>query len=279
MTSTTAIADAGRRARRVTGAFMWLGATETVAYPLSVVIGFGIAPATIPIMYLFLSRIVEETSKVGFDYYTFVVLGYVVNTALNGGLNSFSKAVNQAIQVGQFETYLVQPISWFTLPFALAAWPIAQSLITAAIMGTLALLLGASIEFTALPMACLILALGIAAAHAIGTLAASVRILSKKADPVVAIYSLGAMVFSGQVFPIELLPTWIRPIAYALPHTYVLSAIRRVLMPRGDALEGPSVALSIAVLLATIVILYAVCLWSFHRSLEIGRRYGILGGY
>ncbi len=279
MTTVTAVTGAAQRARRVTGAFMWLGATETVAYPMSVVLTFVVGPSSVPVMYYFVARLANSGPSVGSDYYTYLMLGFVGATALTGGLTAFGRSLNTAIQQGQFETYLVQPISWYTLPFALAAWPIVQSLLVALVMMLLALAFGAQIDLAGVPLALVVLGLGIAATHAIGTLAASVRVLSKKADPVVAFYTLAASIFGGQLFPITMLPVYIRPVAYLLPHTYVLNAMRKLLMPETAGLEGPSVMVSILILVGITMVLYVVCLYAFGRALEFGRRYGVLGGY
>jgi ABC-type multidrug transport system permease subunit len=238
-----------------------------------------IGPSAVPIIYRYVSRLVDAGPDVGFDYYTFVILGFATTTALTGGLTGFSREIDSAIQQGRFETLLVQPISWYSLPFAVAAWPIVLALLNATVMMSLGLAFGASIELLKLPLALLVLALGVAASHAIGTLAASVRLLSKRADPVVTFYSLGAAIFSGALFPVNMLPGFIQPLAYALPHTYVIFAIRRILMPEGDAIAGPSVAVSLAVLVASVAVLYALCLFAFGRALDFGRRFGVLGGY
>jgi ABC-2 type transport system permease protein len=256
-----------------------MGFTETVNYPLSLILNNVIGPASLPIIYRFVSRLVDNGPDVANDYYTFVVIGVVTTAALAGGLTAFGGEVDSAIQQGRFETYLVQPINWYTLPFALGAWPILLRVVSAFAMGIIGLALGAHIRVAALLPALLVLFLGVAASHAIGTLAASVRLLSKKADPVVSLYAMAAAVFSGAMFPVTMLPPWIRPIAYLLPHTYVIAACRRILMPDGELLGGPTLAWSLGVLAASTVFLYAACLFAFGRSLEFGRRYGILGGY
>lgn len=268
-----------RDTRRVIGAFMWLGFTEAMAYPLMIVISFIVGPSAVPVMYYFIARLVDSGAEVGFDYYTFAMLGFITANALVGGLTAFGQQLNSAIQQGRFETFLVQPVSWYSLPFALATWPMVQTTLVATVMALTALALGMNIEFTRLPAALLVTMLAMAASHAIGTLASSVRLLSKKADPVVAVYTVVASVFSGVLFPVSMLPAVIRPIAYLLPQTYALSAVRRILMPAGDQISGPSLPLSIGMLLGLTVLLYAIGLFAFGRALEFGRRYGILGGY
>jgi ABC-2 type transport system permease protein len=274
-----ALAVHGERARRVTGAFVWLGVTESVAYPLMLLLSSVVGPATLPILYRFISQLVDSGPEVGFDYYTFAVLGFATTAALNGGLTAFSGAVTRAIQQGRFETFLVQPISWYSLPFALAAWPIMLNLLNASVMMLVGLALGARVGFAQVPVALMLLFLGVAAAHAVGTIAASVKILSKRADPVVLVYNMAATVFSGALFPVSLLPWFLKPISYLLPHTYVLAGLRRILMEQGDAIEAPSVGVSILVLVCSTAFLYGVGLFTFGRALELGRRYGIIGGY
>ncbi len=274
-----AVIEPARRISQVTGAFMWLGITESIAYPLVLILQTFLSPISVPIIYLFVSKLVDSGADVGNDYYTFVIIGFTTTTALAGGLGAFSHAVDSAIQQGRFETFLVQPISWYTLPFALAAWPIVLRVATGGAVLGIGLILGARIDASGLPAALLLLALGVACTHAIGILAASVRLLSKKADPVVTIYTLASSILSGAMFPVELLPPGVRLLAYLLPHTYVIAAIRRILMPEGDAVSGPSMGVSIVVLVAGAVVLYTVCLRIFGRSLDFGRRYGVLGGY
>lgn len=276
---TGSVIVAGRRIGQVTRAFVQLAMAEAVAYPLVLVLQTLVGPASVPVIYRFVSRLVEGGSNVGGDYYTFVVLGYATTVALTGGLTAFSTQVDLAIQQGRLETYLVQPVSWYTLPFALAGWPILLRLLNAVVVLLLGVAFGARIQFSQLPLALVFLTLGIAASHAIGVLAASVLLLSKKADPVVALYTLAASILSGAMFPVEMLPRSIRVFAYVLPHTYVITAVRRVLMPDGDTVSGPPLTTAVLVLVATVVVLYVLSIYLFGRSLEFGRRYGILGGY
>lgn len=267
------------RIGRVTSAFMWLGVTETIAYPLMLITSFVLGPASAPVIYRFVSRLVESGANVGFDYFTFVVIGFFATIALNGGLTGFSGALGSAIQQGRIETFLVQPVSWYSLPFALGAWPIVLDMMNALIVVFVGMLLGARVEIDRVPAALIVLGLGIASSHAIGTLAASVRLLSKKADPVVSIYRLFVSIVSGAFFPVTLLPGFIQPIALVLPHTYVLTALRRLLMEQGDVMGGPSLGTSILVLGASTIVLYAIALFAFGRSLHFGREYGVLSGY
>jgi len=140
-------------------------------------------------------------------------------------------------------------------------------------------LLGAEFRWDAIPLALVILVLGAAANHAVGVLAASVKVLAKRGDPVVGLYTLATTLLSGAIFPIALLPQVLRWISYCLPPTYVLSALRKILLPGSASLPGPSAGQAILLLLAFMAVLYPLAMFLYARALEYGRRMGLLAGY
>jgi ABC-2 type transport system permease protein len=126
-----------------------------------------------------------------------------------------------------------------------------------------------------IPLALVVLFLGILACNALGTFAASFLILFKRGDPVVMLFSLAAGVLGGALFPVSVLPEWIRWVSYLVPHTYVISAERQLLMPNPPAGELP-VGTSIVVLAILCIVTLTLGLWVFDRSLKLARRLGIL---
>src|SRR5207247_2822986 len=78
--------------------------------------------------------------------------------------------------------------------------------------------------------------------------------------------------FSGAIFPLTLLPAWLRPIGFALPMTYWLELMRRALLGTGAAAFPTLAAFSNAQLfaiLAGITLVFAllttVAYRHFHR--------------
>ncbi len=105
------------------------------------------------------------------------------------------------------------------------------------------------------------------------------KILSKRADPIISLYLLAMTVLSGVVFPVNLLPVWLRWLSYCLPLTYVLSAVRKLLMIDSGTLSGPGAGEAILLLLGFLAIVYPLGLWLYGRSLEYARKLGVLAGY
>jgi ABC-2 type transport system permease protein len=267
-----------RRGSQVAGAFVWMGYTEAVAYPLFLAIQF-VSATTSPIVYHFVSRLVDSGPSVGDNYYTFAIIGLSTALALDGGLRGFGNHLDYAVQQGTLETLLIEPIRWRLIPFGLAGWPVLVSVVASVIAMSTGLALGADIRLVGVPGALLVLALGIAAGHSIGVVAASVKILSKRSDPVLSLYTLASSVLAGVVFPVALLPLPLRILSYCIPQTYVLSAMRRLLMADSSAISGPSTGQSILMLVTFIAVVYPLGLWLYGRSLEYGRKLGVLAGY
>lgn len=268
-----------RRAGQVTGAFWRIDFIKATNYPLALVMK-GLS-AFIPIFtFVFVARLVGDNgADVAFDYYTFVVIGVVTMNILAATLNSFGNDMLELVTQGQLEMFLVEPVRWNLLPFAMTPWAAFQAFATSAVMVLLSIPLGAEYRLEAVPMAILIILLGLAATLAIGILGASIKILSKRADPVLALYTIAASVLSGVFFPVEFLPSWLRALAWVIPHTYVIQALRRVLMPEGEVLPGPTAWQAVGALAIFSIVFYPIALWVFGRILNYGRKIGALSGY
>ena len=266
------------RGARVAGAFIWMGYREMLAYPLGLAIGqFSAVISTIGLY--FIAKLIPSTSSVGGDYYTFAMIGIICIQVMAVGLSSFTTHLDYIIQQGRFESLLVEPVNWRLLPFGLAAWPMLLNSITAALMAGTALVLGADIRVSGIPLSLVVLLLGIAAGHAVGILAASVKVIAKRGDPIIGLYSLATGLLTGSAFPVQLLPLPLRVLSYCLPPTYVISAVRRLLMPNGDQLSGPTALQAVLLLIGFLVVMYPLALWLYGRSLEFGRKMGLLAGY
>ncbi len=267
-----------RRPIQVAGAFLRLGISLALKYPLGFVTEqLGVV---VPVLiYFFVARLVGDVRSVAGDYFTFVIVGIVGMNSLNAGLRALSNQLDLAITRGWFEMILVEPVPWRALPFAMAQWPVVNSLIASVVVVGVSLPLGAQYRMAGLPVAILVLLLGIVAGLAIGVLAGSVKVLAKRGDPVLRVYSMLALVLSGVYFPVAELPLWLRGVSFAMPHTYVISGLRSALMPAATDLGGISAGAAVAALAALDVVLLPLAVFTFGRAMEYGRRLGVLSGY
>ena len=268
-----------RAMARVAGAFLRMDFKLATAYPMMLAMTL-IQATTAVVIYLFVSRLVGvEGASVGGDYFTFVVIGIIATQFITAALLGLGTALVRAVQEGRFEMLLIEPIRWRVLPLAMIQWPILLQLVICSFVLTVACLMVADIRVAGLPMAALILLLGTLAGIAVSVLAASIRVLAKQGDPVIGLYVIAASILSGVYFPVSALPDKLELLSYVIPNTYVLNALRQVLMPGGDALPGGSPWIAVAALAAFNVVVFPIAIWLFGRSMEYGRKMGVLAAY
>jgi len=276
---TTGLLPRVRRTSQVSFAFLGLGLSTALKYPLGF-ISEQIRVLGPVIVYFFIAGFVEaEGPEVGGDYFTFVMVGIVAMQTLNAGLRALTNQIELSVTRGWFEMILIEPVRWSVLPFAMAQWPVFKAVVTAIVVSLTALVLGATIDVSGVPAAIGVGALGVIAGLAIGALASSVKVLAKRGDPLLTFYSLAAMVFSGVYFPVDQLPDVLRWASYLFVHTYVISGMRHALLPIDAGLTGPHHTVSLLVLIAASVVLTPIAIWTFGRAMEFGRRMGLLAGY
>jgi ABC-2 type transport system permease protein len=204
-----------------------------------------------------------------------ILIGTSVTAGLQDALTGLTSRLNFALERGTLETYLVEPVPWAMIPVAMNIWRSITGAILACLMVACGVVLGTDIRYQAIPAALVVLFLGIAACNAIGTLAGCFIVLFKRGEPVIVLYGLAASVLGGALFPISVLPPYLRWLSYLVPHSYVIAAERQLLMtdpPTG----GLSPLGSIIGLLIICIVGFAGGLFLFDRTLKLARRLGIL---
>ena len=259
-------------------AFFRMGAQATFSYPMSFILS-QLALAVEIVTFFFLNRIVSNTPIVANNFLSFVVIGTVGQAVVTGALRGLGSELDLAIQQGRLEMLLIEPLRWSAIPAGLALWPIVLSIGQALIALIVGLAFGVRIAVGHLPFALPLVALGILSGLAIGILAASIRILAKRSDPVWLVYFIVSGLMAGTAVPINVLPLPLRAISWSLPTTYVSAGLRKLLLPDAAAVYGPSALWSTVILAAAVIPLAVVAVLAFNRSVQVGRRLGVLAGY
>jgi ABC-2 type transport system permease protein len=129
------------------------------------------------------------------------------------------------------------------------------------------------------PLLLLSTALGVAALAGLGVIMGAWTMTMARHFWSVGEAVAGALyLFSGAIFPLDLLPDWLRPLGFALPVTYWLEAARRALLgPQAHGfrtLAGLANAELIAILAAFVAVLLPgsrlVYRWALHTAKEKG---------
>lgn len=227
---------------------------------------------------LLLSRIVGPNEVAG-GYFAFALSGLVVALFVFAGVSVVAGAVRQEQWQGTLEATLSAGISAPRLAAGLVAYPMISGIVRAFVMVAAGALLGARVApgvASGWGVALAALALGTISFVGIGLIAASLVLVFRQAAAGTG-WLLTMLTFAGGVvFPVRLLPEWVRSISRLSPLTQTLQVVRRAVL-----VEAPLYSLRMALLgLAAMgVIWMALALAALKLGLRRARKNGTLAQY
>lgn len=218
----------------------------------------------------------ESLEPYGGEYFPFALIGLTVSDYFTVGLRAFANRLRLAQTTGTLEAMFVTqtPGHWILLYSGVWDFLIVTARLAMAILLGI-LIFGVDFQvniLAALPLA----VLSLISFAAIGVIAAAAILVIKRGDAVAALGSVFATVFAGTLFPIVLLPDWLRPLAYILPLHYALDGLRQaVLIDAGLADVGDN----LLILTFAVAILAPLAYFSVGWATRWVRRDGSLGHY
>ena len=180
---------------------------------------------------LFGKSVSSHLHAYGGNYFSFVIIGIAFSNYLQVALRSFSNNIRMSQTLGTLEAMLVTQT---TIPTIILSSSIYNFLITS-FRVVVYLVLG--VLFFDLNMgkanygaAVIVLMITIVCFSSMGIISASFIMVFKKGNPVNWIFINLSWVLGGVYYPITILPEWLEKLAYLLPITYALEAMRLALL-------------------------------------------------
>jgi ABC-2 type transport system permease protein len=183
-------------------------------------------------------------------------------------LTTFDASLQEARQNGTLENLLVTQTS---LPVILAGsclYPfVLMSLRTAVYIGWGAILFGFPLQGANWLGAILVLGASVLAFSGLGILSASYLLIFKRGNPVNwAILGLSSVV-GGMLYPISVLPVWLRYVARLTPVTYSLEGMRAAILGHASIRELlPSIGGLLLFAALLLPVSFAVFSWALRRT-------------
>lgn len=231
--------------------------------------------------YYFLARFVATAQIPGLqaygnDYFTFVIVGVALHDYLATGLDAFARSLRESQLGGTLEAVLATPTAVSTVVVSSALYPFVWTSLTAALYLGLGVAVGASLGAGNWGAAAVLFVLAIAVFASLGILSASFVMVFKRGNPVSWLLGWLSWLLGGILYPVSVLPDWLRMVSAALPITYAVDGMRSALL--GGA---PWAALrpSLLALSAFAVVLVPLSLVVFSSATRWARRAGTLAQY
>ena len=207
----------------------------------------------------------------------FVFVGYAMYMWLSSLLWGSGTALRQEQVRGSLEAVFVTPASRIVPLFGPGVATLIPMAATFVVMGVaLWLLFGVVPPLSAVLQAAVVVALGVPALYAIGTLFAASVLRFGEVAPIVQLIRGMFVLACGITFPVAMLPLWAQVWAWLMPPTYIVEDLRRVLL-QGAGLGEVAPHIAIVLTLAMLTALLAIVVF---RLLETSaRRSGMLGRF
>jgi ABC-2 type transport system permease protein len=167
----------------------------------------------------------------GSTYFAFSLVGFVYFDYLNAAMDAFDRSLEEARDSGTLEHILVSQTSLPVFLAGSALYPFLSTMLRIAVyLGWGALLFGfplAGANWFSVIAVLIVSALPFAG---LGILSASYLLLFKRGNPGKWLLLGISSVAGGMLFPVGVLPLWLRRIAMLNPVTYALEAMRSALI-------------------------------------------------
>lgn len=208
------------------------------------------------------------------DYMSFILLGTILSNFILTVFWGMGYALKSDMDAGVLESNWLTPVSrllilvgrTLTSLLTTAITSLAMLVIAGALFGfnptgnTLAAFL------TAIPM--------LIGLYGFGFAFAGIVLLMREANTLVDVSSFLVQGFSGTNFPVQSLPSWLIPVALALPLTYGLDAVRGWMLQTKTILP---LNVEIGMLIVFMFVMLWFGAWIFDRVERRVRRLGTLG--
>jgi ABC-2 type transport system permease protein len=226
---------------------------------------------------LFGGKPIAALAPYGGQYFPFALVGIAFYQFLGTGIGALSESIGRAQTTGTLEALLVTPTSLTTVIFSSTIFAFlfsAARVVVFLVVGVV--VFGVDLSRANVPAALFVLGLSTVNFIAIGMLSASWIMVFKGGSPTGFVFGGVSGLLGGVLFPQSVMYPWMRPLAFALPITHALEAMRRsVLLGEGLAdLWQP-----IAALVVFTVILLPAGVVAFSLAVKRAKRTGSLVQY
>jgi ABC-2 type transport system permease protein len=199
----------------------------------------------------------------GTNTFEFLVPGFLALTVMMGGMGGLASAISRERELGTLDGMMMSPISRFSVVFGKALSQTVRGLLQGFLtLGATMILFGVKVYGNPITMI-IILLLGVLGFVGIGIIATSIASEQESATMILMMMQIPMMFLSGVLYPIEQLPWWMQMIAKAIPLTYAITALRKV-MVLGAPVTAIGSELSILIVIAVVTIGLAIPL--FERA-------------
>lgn len=231
--------------------------------------------------FFFVSRLVAPGTPAlkayGGDYFAFAVVGLAFSSLLGVFQEGLPAVIRNAQMSGTLEALLVTQTPIPTILMGSSLYSLAFTSVRTLVHLALAMaVFGMKLGHVNWPGVVLVFGMTALCFLSVGILSASFILVYKMGNPLSWVFSSVSGLLGGVVFPISVLPVWLRWASYLVPVTYSLDGMRKSLLSSAGLSK---ILPDVAVLAAFNAILLPLSLVTFRLAVRKAKRDGTLTHY
>lgn len=220
---------------------------------------------------------VHHLSPYGGNYFSFVLIGIALTDYFTLSTNTFAAEIRTSQIVGTLESLLVTPTSIITILLSSYVYKLVATSFRTFFYFFVGVYFFNMVIHSLNPLALLaVFILTLLPFFGLGLLSASFIIVFKQGNPVASLLTLTSGLLGGVIYPVTVLPEWLKPLSAILPITHGLEAIRQILL-NGAGIDDIRKQLFILAVLS--VFSLAAGLFSIYYGLQVAKKEGSLIHY
>ncbi len=194
----------------------------------------------------------EET-----NYFEFMAPGIIAMIILTAVLTGLASSVAKEEETGTIDGIMIAPVSRFSIIIGKSLTQATRGIIQGLIILALSMLLFGVKIYGSFWLLLLLMFLGIFSFVGLGILVSAMATRQETATQLLFMFQLPMILLSGVFFPIQQMPKTIQYISKAIPLTYMVNALRKVLVLGAD-LGAVKTEVGILILCGIVALLVAV---------------------
>jgi ABC-2 type transport system permease protein len=196
------------------------------------------------------------------NYFQFMAPGIMVMVVMFAVMTGLAASIAREKEDGTLDGILVAPISRLTIILGKAFAQTTRGLLQAAVVLSLAVIIFGVVVHGSLLLVAMLLILGVFSFVGLGVLISAITTEQETAMSIMMTLQFPMLFLSGVFFPIQQMPEFIQGISKAIPLTYVIVALRKVIILGAGI---PDVLTEITILAGFGVVMLAIAIPLFNR--------------
>jgi len=212
----------------------------------------------------------------GYGYFPFALISLAFARYFNLMLRMFSYSIRLAQVSGCLEAMLSSQTGCVSIVLMSSLYGLIAGAAQLIAIFVAALAFGVDLRTINIVSTMLVFIVSVLIFVAFGVLSAAAVMWLKKGDPITWLLGGFGTILGGAYFPVDVMPRWMQMVAWSMPITYSLDALRETML-KGHSVSMVAKPLGVLTLMAAVMLPLSVSL--FYAAVQRGRREGTLTHY